>query len=107
MSEVPGITDNEFEKEVMQSDLPVLVDFWAPWCGPCRAMAPVIDEISASYDGKIKVRKMNVEENKKTPVQYRIRSIPTLILFKGGKVMDQIIGNVGKEKIEETLKKVL
>jgi len=107
MSDVPAVVDNDFETEVMNSEVPVLVDFWATWCGPCVALGPVIEDLWKSYDGKVKVLKMNVEDNKKTPVKFGIRSIPTLILFKDGKVVEQIVGNVPKQKIEDSFKKVL
>ena len=107
MSSLPAIADDGFQKEVMESELPVLVDFWAAWCAPCRALGPVIEDLGKSYEGKVKFVKMDVEENKKTPVKFRIRSIPTLILFKNGKVVEQIVGNVPREKIEGILEKVL
>ena len=101
------ISDETFENEVLQHELPCLIDFWAAWCGPCRAIAPVIEELASQYDGKIRVAKMNVDENPKTPGKYGIRAIPTLILFKGGEVAEQITGAVSKSHIEEALKKVL
>ena len=100
------VTDEGFQTEVLQSELPVLVDFWAPWCGPCRAIAPVILELAAEYDGKLKVGKCNVDENPKTPGQYGIRAIPTLILFKEGKVSEQITGAVSKSQIDAAIKKI-
>ena len=101
------VNDANFEQEVLKSSLPVLVDFWAPWCGPCRAIAPIIEEIAAQYDGKLKVAKLNVDEAPVTPGRYGIRAIPTLILFKDGQVYDQITMAVPKSVIEEIIKKAL
>ncbi|HLE24154.1 MAG TPA: thioredoxin [Thermodesulfobacteriota bacterium] len=101
------LSDSTFEGEVLKSESPVLVDFWAPWCGPCRILAPVVEEIANSYTGRIKVGKLNVDDNQETTMQYSIRSIPTLILFKNGKALDQIIGAVPKSEIEKMVKKAL
>ncbi len=101
------VTDADFEEKVINSELPVLVDFWAAWCGPCRAIAPVIEELAEEYEGKVVIAKMNVDENPVTPGKFGIRAIPTLILFKDGKVVEQITGAVGKAMIENALKKVL
>ncbi len=101
------VTDENFDADVLKNATPSLVDFWAAWCGPCRAIAPVIEELAEQYSGKVQVAKMNVDENPKTPGKYGIRAIPTLIIFKGGEVAEQITGAVSKSHIEEALKKVL
>lgn len=101
------ISDDNFEAEVLSSEIPVLVDFWATWCGPCKAIAPMIDELAAEYSGKLKIGKVNVDENPKTPGKYGVRGIPTLILFKGGEIVEQVTGAVPKSQIEELLKKAV
>lgn len=105
--DIVNVGDSDFKKEVIDSQQPVLVDFWATWCGPCRAIAPTLEELASSYKGKVKVAKVNVDENQATPQQYGVRSIPTLLLFKGGKVVEQIVGAVPKSKLESAIQKVV
>ena len=100
-------TDDNFESEVLKSDKPVLIDFWAPWCGPCKAIGPVVEELAGQLKDSVKVMKLNVDENQKTAINYGVRSIPTLILFKDGKVLDTLIGLVPKERLEEFIKESL
>jgi thioredoxin 1 len=102
-----NVTDASFENDVLKSTQPVLIDFWATWCGPCRAIAPVVEQLAGEYEGKVKVVKVNIDENPKTPTAYDVRSIPTLLMFKDGKVVGQIVGAVPKPKIEELVKKAL
>ncbi len=105
--DVIQVGDSDFKKEVLESATPVLVDFWATWCQPCLAIGPVIDELATQYKGKVKVAKVNIDDNQDTPQQYGIRSIPTLLVFKNGKVVEQIVGAVGKAKLEAALLKVV
>ncbi len=107
MADVQQVSDESFDKEVLQADLPVLIDFWASWCGPCKAIAPVVAELAKEYDGKLKVVKMNVDDNPQTPSKYGVRGIPNLILFKGGQVKDQIVGAVPKAQLVKAVSQVV
>ncbi|GFE59435.1 thioredoxin [Geobacter sp. AOG2] len=104
---VIAFTDANFEREVIQSDTPVLVDFWATWCAPCKAISPLVDAVADEYAGKVKVGKVNVDENQATPGKYGVRGIPTIILFKGGVVVDQIVGAVPKSQLDALIAKAL
>ena len=101
------VNDASFDQEVLRSEQPVLVDFWAAWCGPCKAIAPIVDGVAASYAGKLKVAKVNVDQNGATPSRYGIRGIPALLFFKDGKVADQIVGYVAQDVIEEKIKRLI
>src|SRR4029450_1084850 len=107
MADVLAVTDESFEREVLQAGTPVLVDFWAPWCAPCRTIAPVVEELSREYDGKLKVVKMNVDDNPKTPSQYGVRGIPTLLVIQGGQVKEQLVGAQPKAKLVSAIGSVV
>ena len=107
MSSAPAVTDASFEQDVLKSEVPVLVDFWAPWCGPCRMVAPIVDEIAKEFTGQIKVYKLNTDENPSVASQYGIRSIPTLMIFKGGEKVDTVVGAVPKTTLSTTISKHL
>lgn len=104
---VTHVTDANFEQEVLKSPTPVLVDFWAPWCAPCRAIAPVVDELAGEYAGRLKVVKVNVDDNPMTPSRYGVRGIPNLLIIKGGEVKDQIIGAVPKQHLVKAVTNAL
>lgn len=104
---VHEFTDAQFDADVLKSDVPVLVDFWATWCAPCKAIAPVLDQLADTYDGQVKIGKVNVDENPATPGQYGVRGIPTMILFKDGQVVDQLVGAVPKPQVEGLIQKAL
>ena len=106
-SSVLEVNDATFDQEVLRSEQPVLVDFWAAWCGPCKAIGPIVDGVAQSYAGRLKVTKVNVDANGATPMWYGIRGIPTLLFFKGGKIADQIVGYVSQDVIEEKVKHLL
>jgi thioredoxin 1 len=101
------ITDDNFEEEVIKSDKPVLIDFWATWCGPCRMIAPIVEEMATEYEGKAKIGKLDVDSNQQTSIKYGVRSIPTLLLFKGGELKETIIGAVPKAHLVDKLQSVL
>ena len=107
MANVTAVADDTFEHEVLKSSTPVLIDFWAPWCAPCRAIAPIVEELSATYAGKLKVVKMNVDDNPKTPSRYGVRGIPNLILFENGEVKEQIVGAVPKAQLVKVIDRVV
>ena len=96
---IKHVSDTSFQADVLQSGTPVLVDYWAEWCGPCKMIAPILDEVAGAYQGKLTIAKMNVDENREIPAKFGIRGIPTLLLFKGGKVVDQRVGAVGKSEL--------
>jgi thioredoxin 1 len=101
------LTDDEFEAQVLKAGKLTLVDFWAEWCAPCRALGPVVDDVAKSYEGRMQVGKMNIDEHPNTPGKYAVRAIPTLLLFKDGSVVDQVVGLVSKSKLEELISKHL
>jgi thioredoxin 1 len=107
MGKINEISDGSFGHEVLSADVPVLIDFWAPWCGPCKAIAPVVEQLAGEYEGRLKVVKMNVDDNPETPSRYGVRGIPNLILFKAGQVADQIVGAVPKAQLVKAIDRVL
>ncbi len=107
MASIADVSDATFDDEVLKSTQPVLVDFWAAWCGPCRAVSPIVEQVATSYEGRLKVMKLDVDQNNQTPARYGIRGIPALVFFKDGKIADQIVGYVPKEAIDATVTKVL
>lgn len=107
MADVQQVSDASFDSDVLQADVPVLIDFWAPWCGPCKAIAPVVEELAGEYDGRLKVVKMNVDDNPQTPARYGVRGIPNLILFKTGEVKQQIVGAVPKGHLVKAIDDVM
>jgi thioredoxin 1 len=106
-NDVVTLEDATFDAEVLKSDVPVLVDFWAVWCGPCRAIAPAVEELARDYKGRLKVAKLDIDTHQAVPQKFGVRSIPTLLLFKGGRVVDTIIGAVPKSKLVDAVKKVV
>ncbi len=107
MGRVAEVSDVTFDQEVLKSAVPVLIDFWAPWCGPCKAIAPVVEELAGEYDGRLKIVKMNVDDNPQTPSKYGVRGIPNLLLFKSGSVADQIVGAVPKAHLVRAIDRAL
>jgi thioredoxin 1 len=107
MANVHEVSDTTFDSEVLQSATPVLIDFWAPWCAPCRAIAPVVEELAGEYAGKLKVVKINVDDNPQTPSKYGVRGIPNLLIIQGGQVKDQIVGAVAKKRLVDAISQVV
>jgi len=107
MADIQQVSDSSFDGDVLKANVPVLIDFWAPWCGPCRAIAPIVEELAGEYDGKLKIVKMNVDDNPQTPAQYGVRGIPNLILFKDGEVKQQIVGAVPKAHLVKAIDDVV
>jgi len=107
MATIVQVGDDNFEAEVLRSDIPVLIDFWAPWCGPCKSIAPVIEELARDYEGRLKVAKLNVDENPVTPSRYAVRGIPNLLILKGGAVKEQLVGAVPKSRLVQAIENVL
>ena len=107
MAEITQVGDTDFESEVIKSQLPVLVDFWAPWCGPCKSIAPLIEALAKEYEGKLKVTKLNVDDNPTTPSRYGVRGIPNLMIFKDGTVKEQIVGAVPRGKLVDAIERTL
>jgi thioredoxin 1 len=107
MSNVPEVTDDTFQSEVLQATVPVLVDFWAPWCGPCRMIAPVVEELAKENAGTLKVVKINIDESSNTAAAYGVSSIPTLMIFKGGEVADRFVGVQPKKRLQEAVEQIV
>jgi thioredoxin 1 len=107
VSNVAEVNDGSFDQEVLRAEVPVLIDFWAPWCGPCKAISPIVEELAGEYEGRLKVLKMNVDDNPQTPSRYGVRGIPNLIVFKNGQVADQIVGAVPKGHLVKAIDRAL